>query len=175
MFDQAYRELACKLDSIPPGFPATESGVELQLLARLYTREEATIVSAMRLTYETADNIAIRAAMDPGAANDILDGAVRKGLVRTRTGEKERSFALNPQTAGFAGYELEALRHDAEVAELCERYMQETRGTRRPGGRGIGRQGQPGQQPGLGRRQPGPGQQPGLGRPRGQQRQPQKK
>jgi NAD-dependent dihydropyrimidine dehydrogenase PreA subunit len=97
-------------------------------LARLYTREEATIVSAMRLTYETAGDIAIRAAMDPGAANDILDGAVRKGLVRTRTGEKERTFALNPQTAGFAGYQLETFRHDAEVAELCERYIRETRG-----------------------------------------------
>jgi type II secretory pathway pseudopilin PulG len=55
-------------------------------------------------------------------------------------------------------------------------YMQQTRGTRRPGGRGGRQPGQPGQQPGLGGRQPGlPGQQPGLGRPRGQQRQPEKK
>jgi len=48
VFDQVYRELARKLDSIPPGVPATESGVELRLLARLYTPEEAAIVSAMR-------------------------------------------------------------------------------------------------------------------------------
>jgi electron transport complex protein RnfB len=128
MFDQVYRELARKLDSIPPGFPATESGVELQLLARLYTREEATIVTAMRLTYETAGDIAARAAMDSGEAYDILSGAARKGLVRTRAGEVEPTFALNPQAVGFAGMQLGSLRHDAVVAELWEQFALETRG-----------------------------------------------
>jgi electron transport complex protein RnfB len=46
MFDQLYRAFARRLDSIPPGFPASKSGVELELLARLYTPEEAA--SAMR-------------------------------------------------------------------------------------------------------------------------------
>jgi len=130
MFDQVYRELARKLDSIPPGFPATESGVELQLLARLFTREEATIVTAMRLTYETAGDIAARAAMDPGAAYDILNGAGRKGLVRTRTGEQERTFALNPQLSGLVGYQYDAVlrRADAKAAELYVQWIQETRG-----------------------------------------------
>ena len=65
MFDQVYRELARKLDSIPPGFPATESGVELQLLARLYTREEATIVAVMRLTYEAAGELRLAQRWTP--------------------------------------------------------------------------------------------------------------
>ena len=90
MVDQVYRELARKLDSIPPGFPATESGVELQLLARLYTQEEAAIVTVMSLTYETAGDIAARAAMDPDAAYELLSGAARKGLIRTQPGEQER-------------------------------------------------------------------------------------
>jgi electron transport complex protein RnfB len=128
MFDQVYRELAHTLDSIPSGFPASESGVELQLLARLYTREEATIVSAMRLNFESAGAIATRAAMDPDAAYDILYGAARKRLVRTRAGEKEYTFALNPRTSGFAGYDLEAVRHDAEAAELYVQWIRETRG-----------------------------------------------
>jgi electron transport complex protein RnfB len=34
---------------------------------------------------------------------------------------------LNPQTAGLAGYQLETLRHDPEVAKLGERYTQEIR------------------------------------------------
>jgi ferredoxin len=130
MFDQVYRELARKLDSIPPGFPATESGVELQLLARLYTRQEATIVTAMRLTYETAGDIAARAAMDSSEAYDILSGAARKGLVRTRIGEQERTFALKPQTGGLAGYSYkEVLRSaDAKVARLYMQWIEETRG-----------------------------------------------
>jgi electron transport complex protein RnfB len=130
MFDQVYRELARKLDSIPPGFPATESGVELQLLARLYTREEATIVTAMRLTYEAAGDIAARAAIDSGAAYDILNGAARKGLVRARLGEQGRTFALKPQTGGLVGYSYEQVlrRADAKAAELYVQWIEETRG-----------------------------------------------
>ena len=130
MVDQVYRKLARKLDSIPPGFPATESGVELELLTRFYTREEATIVSAMRLTYETAGEIAARAAMDSGAAYEILNDAARKGLVRTRLGEKERTFALKPQTGGIVGYSYKDIlrRADAKAAELYVQWVEETRG-----------------------------------------------
>ena len=130
MFDPVYRELARKLDSIPPGFPATESGVELQLLARLYTREEATIVTAMRLTYETAGDIAARAAVDSSQAYDILSGAAHKGLVRTRIGEQERTFALKPMRVGLAGYSFNEVlsRADAKAAELYMQWVQETSG-----------------------------------------------
>jgi electron transport complex protein RnfB len=129
MSDQIYRALARKLDSIPPGFPSAESGVEIELLARLYTPEEAAIVTAMRLNYEPAGAIAIRAVMDPDEASGILDAAARKGLVRTRTGYRGCTFALNPQTAGFAGFHnLEAVSHDTEAAELYVQWVQETRG-----------------------------------------------
>jgi electron transport complex protein RnfB len=130
MSDQIYRELARKLDSIPPGFPSTKSGVELQLLARLFTPEEAAIVVAMRLTYETAGEIAARAGMQPGAAYEILNEAVRKGIVRTRTGEQERTFALNPQTSGLIGYQYKVIlrRADVKAAELYVQWIQETRG-----------------------------------------------
>ena len=126
MSDKIYRDLARKLDSIPSGFPSTESGVELLLLARLYTREEALLVTAMRLAYELAGDIAARAGVDPGSAYTILEGAARRGLVRRRSGTDVPEFALNPQTAGFAG--LAALRDDAESAELAENYIQATRG-----------------------------------------------
>jgi electron transport complex protein RnfB len=129
MSDQVYRALARKLDSIPPGFPGAESGVELRLLARLYTPEEAVIVTAMRLNYEPAGTIAKRAMMDPDAAYDILCAAARKGLVRTRTRDGERTFALIPETSGFTGFSTPAaVRHDAKAAELYVRWIQETRG-----------------------------------------------
>jgi ferredoxin len=130
MSDQVYRELARKLDSIPPGFPTSESGVELELLSKIYTREEATIVAAMRLIYEAAGDIAARAAMDSGEAYDILSGAARKGLVLTRIEEQERTFALKPQRGGLVGYSYEEiLRHaDAKAAELYLQWIEETRG-----------------------------------------------
>ncbi len=38
-----YHRLREKLDDIASGFPATESGVEIQLLKRLFTTEEAAL------------------------------------------------------------------------------------------------------------------------------------
>ncbi|RTZ98565.1 MAG: 4Fe-4S ferredoxin, partial [Deltaproteobacteria bacterium] len=38
-----YEKLARHLDHLPAGFPATESGVELRILRRLFSEEEAGI------------------------------------------------------------------------------------------------------------------------------------
>ena len=130
MSDPVYRELARKLDSIPPGFPATESGVELELLSRFYTPKQARIISVMRLTYETAAEIAARAAVDSRAAFDILNSAAHKGLVRARLGEQEPTFALNPQRGGLIGYSYKEilLGADTKAAELYVQWIEQTRG-----------------------------------------------
>ncbi|MFX0008873.1 MAG: hypothetical protein ACFE9R_01050, partial [Candidatus Hermodarchaeota archaeon] len=44
-----YRQLQQHLDTLPTGFPATESGIEIKLLKRLFTPEEAKI--AINLTF----------------------------------------------------------------------------------------------------------------------------
>lgn len=46
-----YRELQQHLDSLPVGFPATESGVEIRLLKHLFTSEEAKIASNLKFSY----------------------------------------------------------------------------------------------------------------------------
>ena len=53
-----YMRLAAKLDELPQGFPTTQSGVELKILEKLYTREEAEIALRMRLIPETVEAIA---------------------------------------------------------------------------------------------------------------------
>ena len=55
---KVYKKLAQRLDAIPNGFPSTENGIELKLLAKIYTPEEASLASEMRLTPETAEEIA---------------------------------------------------------------------------------------------------------------------
>ena len=44
-----YEKLALELDRIPNGFPKTESGVELKLLARLFSPEDAALASTLSL------------------------------------------------------------------------------------------------------------------------------
>jgi electron transport complex protein RnfB len=126
MSEDAYRRLAQRLDAIPNGFPATESGVELRLLAKIFTPEEAALASVMRLAREPAADIADRAGVEPDAARRTLKGMARKGLIYAGKGEGQLVFWLMPFAVGI--YEEQLPRLDVELAALFEEYVQETRG-----------------------------------------------
>jgi len=124
MPEDVYRKLAQRLDAIPNGFPATESGVELRLLAKIFTPEEAALASVMRLTGEPAADIAARVGLQPKAAHHRLKAMARKGLILVYKGEGELRFGLMPFVVGI--YEEQLPRMDQELAALFEDYYQET-------------------------------------------------
>lgn len=125
MPEDVYRKLARRLDAIPNGFPATQSGVELRLLAKIFTPEEATLAGVMRLSPEPAADIAERAGVDTRLAYRTLKGMVRKGLIWAKKGQGQLTFGLMPFVVGI--YEEQLPRMDAELAALFEEYYQETR------------------------------------------------
>jgi ferredoxin len=127
MTEEIYRKLAQRLDAIPNGFPATESGVELRLLAKIFTPEEAALAGVMRLSREPAADIATRAGVDAKTAYRTLKGMARKGQIRIKKGKGQLLFGLRPFAVGF--YEEQLPRMDAELATLFEQYFQETGGT----------------------------------------------
>jgi electron transport complex protein RnfB len=126
MADEVYRRLARTLDAIPNGFPSTESGVELRLLAKIFTPEEAAMASVMRLDWEDAETIAARAGVEPKAARHTLKTMVRNGQIRFRRKEGQLVFGLMPFVVGI--YEEQLHRIDQELAELFEQYFQEIAG-----------------------------------------------
>ncbi len=126
MPEDVYRKLGQRLDAIPHGFPGTESGVELRLLAKIFTPEEAELAAVMRMTREPAADIAQRAGVDREVAYPILKGMTRKGLILARKGEGELLFGLMPFIVGI--YEEQLPRLDEELATLFEQYYQETKG-----------------------------------------------
>jgi electron transport complex protein RnfB len=126
MTKDVYRELAQKLDAIPNGFPATESGVELRLLAKIFTPEEAALASVMHLKKEPADQIATRAGIDPKVARRTLKAMVRKGQILVGRNDRNLTFGLMPFAVGI--YEEQLPRLDREMAELFEEYFQEAQG-----------------------------------------------
>ena len=126
MQDDCYRRLARILDALPNKFPATASGVEFKMLAKLFTEEEAGLACTMGLTPETALEIASRAGTDPIAARNTLKRMVAKGLIDIRKGDGEFSYALRPFVVGF--YEGQLPRMDPEMADLFEQYYHDTKG-----------------------------------------------
>jgi hypothetical protein len=126
MHQDVYRKLADALDAIPNGFPATESGSELRLLAKIFTPEEAELASVMSSHREPADKIAARAGIDPKVAYRTLKAMVRKGQILAGRKDRQVVFGLMPFAVGI--YEEQLPRIDQELAELFEEYYQEVEG-----------------------------------------------
>jgi Na+-translocating ferredoxin:NAD+ oxidoreductase subunit B len=125
--DTPYRELAARLDELPNGFPPTEDGVELSLLARLFTPEEAALAARLRLTLETpaeiVSRIGGRVGGDPQALRTQLKEMAKRGLITAgRAPAGGLGFGVMPFVVGI--YEMQAGRIDGELARLFEAYYQ---------------------------------------------------
>ena len=60
MAQDVYERLSAFLDGLPSGFPRTESGVEIRILKRLFTQEEAALASHLAMWSESVETIAQR-------------------------------------------------------------------------------------------------------------------
>ncbi len=119
-----YKKLAIELDKIPNGYPATESGVELRILAKLFTPEEAALGASLSLIPESVSEIAKRTQSSESEVKGMLIGMVKKGLIDLKKdGEKGLVFSLIPFVVGF--YERQNAKIDQEFAELFEQYYKE--------------------------------------------------
>ncbi len=124
MDEKTYKRLAEHLDALPSGFPPTEDGVELRILAHLFTPEEARLAAQLRTTIKTAKEISERIGGDVDTVGSLLNGMVGKNLIGTGPVEGERGFFLMPFVIGF--YEEQKSTMDEELARLVEDYMQQT-------------------------------------------------
>ncbi len=57
MTDDVYEKLADALDRLPNGFPRTPSNVELRILKKIFSPEDAALASQMTGTYESIKEI----------------------------------------------------------------------------------------------------------------------
>ena len=83
MSDIPYLKLRKFLDQFPLGFPQTHSRVEIKILKRLFTQEEARIAVLLTPFPEDADQIAERTGLDKKELKEKLDRG-------------EKFFLLNP-------------------------------------------------------------------------------
>lgn len=93
---EVYRHLAHHLDELPGGYPSTESGVELRILRRLFSPDEAALAMKLTLIPEEARVVALRAGRPVSEVRADLETMADKGLcVRIeREGAQSRYMAL---------------------------------------------------------------------------------
>lgn len=118
-----YKQLALTLDRIPSGFPETKSGVELKLLAKLFTPDEAALACNLNLEPQSARVIAQQTGQDEQVILAMLKGMTEKGIIEDETVEGNLAFKLVPFIVGFS--ERQNARVDKEFAHLYETYYQE--------------------------------------------------
>ena len=99
--DNAYKQLAERLNALPNGFPPTDDGRELKLLAKLFTPEEAGLAAQLSSSLESAEEIAARTGRDASGVRDQLKGMSRRGLITAGKVEGGLGFRLMPFVVGI--------------------------------------------------------------------------
>jgi Fe-S-cluster-containing hydrogenase component 2 len=122
-----YRRLQKHLDALPIAYPSTESGVELRILRRLFTEEEAEVALGLNAVPEPVEKIHHRVPnhTEPELER-ILDRMVEKGAIfggppLARGGRKRYSRA--PLAIGM--YEAQVDRLTRDLQQDFEQYTRE--------------------------------------------------
>lgn len=122
MESNAYKLLAEQLNALPNGFPPTNDGREIRLLAKLYTSEEAELAAQLSPSLETLEAIAARTGREADGLRNQLKGLSRRGLIEAGRKDGALGFKLLPFVVGI--YEMQVGTMDAELARLFEDYFQ---------------------------------------------------
>jgi len=123
MSDNIYHQLREQLDQYSVGFPTTESGVEMKILKKLFTEEEARMFLNLSMMLETPESVAERMSRDPGQVATLLERMAEKGLIFRLRKEGSVQYAAAPFVVGFYEFQLKTM--DRELAQLMEQYLEE--------------------------------------------------
>jgi len=123
MTQDIFRTLQERLDTYSLGFPATKSGVEIKILKRLFSEEEAAVFLELSPILETPDSIAHRLNRPAPDVAAQLENMAAKGLLfRRRKGDTAKYGAI-PFMHGLLEFKIKRLEKD--LVELFEHYYDE--------------------------------------------------
>jgi len=120
MSDDVFLQLREFLDQFPLGYPKSPSCVEIKILKRLFTVEEANIVIKLTHLPETASKIAKRTGIDVNYLKDKLELMARKGLVFRMRRNNKILFNAVPFMIGL--YEYSVKKIDDKLAKYFKEY-----------------------------------------------------
>jgi len=121
MSEDVYTRLREFMDKMPIGYPETPDGVEIKILKKLYTPEEAELTMKLKTEPEEVPAAAKRLGVDEKELAGKLEDMALKGLIyRVRSGDKKLYQAFQ-FIVGV--YEFQLPHLDKEFCELFEQYL----------------------------------------------------
>jgi len=124
--DQIYRDLQKHLDEQTVGFPATESGSDIQLLKQLFPIDQAKAAVTLTYKFEPLPQIQERAKNIGCTVDDlegVLDETARQGMIGYRKRDGVKQFCNIPYIVGMG--EAAARNPTAEAVEAATKYSED--------------------------------------------------
>jgi Pyruvate/2-oxoacid:ferredoxin oxidoreductase delta subunit len=122
MSDTVYLKLREFLDQFPLGFPTTESGVEIKILKKMFTEDEAELVLSLTHIPEEVSEIAQSTGLDEKALEEKLESMSRKGLLFRIRRHGKALYRAAPFMIGLYEYAVKTI--DKELAALFKEYYE---------------------------------------------------
>jgi NAD-dependent dihydropyrimidine dehydrogenase PreA subunit len=120
--DDIFHKLKNFLDSIPNGFPTSESGVEIKILKWIFSAEEAELFMKLKMAFETVEQIAARTGVDSNYLNKMLPEMSAKKQLLSVSFAGTTVYRIFPYVFGL--YEFQMPRMNKEIVELFEEYSE---------------------------------------------------
>jgi len=122
---EVYRELQRHLDRMPTGYPATKSGVEINLLKMVFTPQEAKVATHLDYKHKTVAQIFETARHEVGSEEEltcILNNIVAKGGIARRRVNGQLQYAVIPFVL-WGVYEQQVKRLDPDFLMGTGEYL----------------------------------------------------
>ncbi len=126
MTTDIYRALQERLDLFSIGFPPAPSGVEITILKRLFSEEDADLFLKLTPLLEPVETIAEKLGLPLEEAKAKLADMAGRGLIFSKTKDNTTLYGATPFVHGIFEYQVN--RMDRELAELMNQYGMEALG-----------------------------------------------
>ncbi len=119
MNKDVFIELAEALDQLPNGYPRSDSGVELRILKKIFSPEEAALAGKLTGAFEPVRAIAGRLGLPEEEVSRRLFKLVRGGLAWLDKRDGKAYFRLAPFVIGIYEAQRELLDHELAFARIA--------------------------------------------------------
>ena len=124
--EDLYEKLRKRLDDMGTGYPATQTGIEIKILKRLFTEADAELFLTLSPMLETPESIAARLGRPIEPIASHIEDMAKRGLVFRQKKDNVTRYAAVPFVVGIFEYQLKSI--DEALARDMEAYHQEAFG-----------------------------------------------
>ncbi len=124
--EDVYQKLRNRLDDMAIGYPATQSGIEIKILKRLFAEAEAELFLGLSPLLETPADAAKRLNRNPDETADRMEQMAQKGLLFRRRNDDRVRYAAVPYIVGIFEFQLNSL--DGDTARDMDGYLEQAIG-----------------------------------------------